>query len=102
MSKSMKGLKIVMSVRLCEGSIGTLTSETGERPKAGSEDSTDSENGAGSEEAKALPHHLKGTHRLLNKSTQQSGSKGEASVIEEFEPGLSWARGPGLQQDGRE
>lgn len=70
MSKSMKGLKIVMSVRLCEGSIGTLTSETGERPKAGSEDSTDSEDGAGNDEAEAFPHRLKGTHRLLNKSTQ--------------------------------
>lgn len=27
-SRSMKGLKMVMSVRLCEGSMGTLTSET--------------------------------------------------------------------------
>lgn len=35
----MKGLKTVMSVRLCEGSIGTLTSETEERPKIGIEDS---------------------------------------------------------------
>lgn len=30
MSRSMKGLKMVMSVRLCEGSMGTLTSETAE------------------------------------------------------------------------
>lgn len=69
MSRSMKGLKIVMSVRLCEGSIGTLTSETGEKPKAGSEDSTDREDGAGYDEAEAFLHHLQGARRLLNKST---------------------------------
>lgn len=52
MSRSMKGLKMVMSVRLCEGSMGTLTSETAET-KIGIED-TEGLDGA--------LHHFKGTH----------------------------------------
>lgn len=52
MSRSIKGLKMVMSVRLCEGSMGTLTSETAEI-KTRIEDTEGPD--------RAL-HHLKGTY----------------------------------------
>lgn len=58
MSRSMKGLKMVMSVRLCEGSMGTLTSETGERARSGLEDRVNGD------EAAAFLNQLKCTEAV--------------------------------------
>lgn len=82
MSRSMKGLKMVMSVRLCEGSMGTLTSETAETPKIRIEDSE------GTDGTAAFLQCLKGTY-AVEQGYSVTQSKGEAPVVEEFELGLS-------------
>lgn len=77
-SRSMKGLKMVMSVRLCEGSMGTLTSETAET-KIRIE---------GTEGPDGALHHLKGTY-TAEQGHSAVRSKQKAPVVKEFELGLS-------------